>query len=71
VGLTGADDRWWVVMVDTIQLSTPPWDDGLAGRVRAAIAWEREQAHLDSLAEQLESRWSVSVDEQRFAASHP
>jgi hypothetical protein len=71
VGLTGADDRWWVVRVDSIQLSTPPWDDGLAGRVRTAIAWEREQAHLDSLAEQLESHWPVSVDEQRFAASHP
>ena len=53
VGLTGADDRWWVVRVDSIQLSTPPWDDGLAGRVRTAIVWEREQAHLDSLAEQL------------------
>jgi hypothetical protein len=47
VDLTGADDRWWVVRVDSIQLSTPPWDDRLAGRVRTAIAWEREQAHLD------------------------
>jgi hypothetical protein len=71
VGLAGADDRWWVVRVDSIQLSTPPWDDVLAGRVRTAIAWEREQAHLDSLAEQLESRWPVSVAEQRFAASRP
>jgi hypothetical protein len=71
VGLTGADDRWWVVRVDSIRLSTPPWDDELTGRVRAAIAWEREQAHLDSLAKQLESRWPVNVDEQRFAAARP
>jgi hypothetical protein len=71
VGLTAADGQWWVVRVDSIRLSTPPWDDELAGRVRAAIAWEREQAHLDSLARQLESRWRVSVDEQRFAATRP
>ena len=57
--------------MDSIWLSTPPWDHELAGRVRAAIAWEREQAHLNSLAKQLESRWPVNVDEQRFAAARP
>lgn len=71
VGLTTADGRSWVVRVDRIEQSSPSWDDVLAGRVRTAMAWEREQAHLDALAEQLRSRWPVSVDEQRFAASRP
>jgi len=71
VGMTTADDHSWVVRVDSIELSTPPWDDALAGRVRAAMVWEREQAHLDALAKRLESRWPVTVDERQFAASRP
>lgn len=71
VGMVTAEDRSWVVRVDSIEVETPPWNDGLAGRVRAAMAWEREQAHLDSLAARLQSRWPVVVDEQRFAASRP
>lgn len=71
VGLVTADDRSWVVRVESIRFATPPWNDALAGRVRTAMAWQREQTHLDALAEQLESRWPVSVDEQRFAASRP
>lgn len=71
VGLTTGEDRSWVVRVDSVEISVPPWNDALAGRVRTAMAWEREQAHLDALAEQLRSRWPVSVDEQRFAASRP
>jgi len=71
VGMVTDEDRSWIVRVDGIEVSTPPWNDGLAGRVRAAMAWEREQAHLDSLASRLESRWPVVVDEQRFAASRP
>lgn len=71
VGMLTAEDRSWIVRVDSVEVSTPPWNDGLAGRVRAAMAWEREQAHLDSLAARLESRWPVAVDEQRFAASRP
>lgn len=71
VGLTTDEDRSWVVRVDSIEISVPPWNDALAGRVRTAMVWKREQAHLDALAEQLRSRWPVSVDEQRFAASRP
>jgi hypothetical protein len=71
VGLTAEDDHSWVVRVDSIEFKSRPWDDVLASRVRTAITWDREQAHLDALAEQLESRWPVSIDEQRFAASRP
>jgi hypothetical protein len=71
VGLTTEDDRSWVVRVDSIELESPPWDDVLASRVRTAMRWDREQAHLDALAEQLKARWPVSIDEQRFAASRP
>ena len=71
VGLTSEDDRSWVVRVDSIELELPPWNDVLASRVRTAMIWEREQAQLDALAEKLQSRWPVSIDEQRFAASRP
>jgi len=71
VGLTTEDDRSWVVRVDNIELELPPWSDVLASRVRTAMIWEREQDHLDALAERLESRWPVSINEQRFAANRP
>lgn len=67
----GLDGSGWLVRVDRIHVATPPWTDELADRVRTAMAWEREQRHLDSLAEQLRSRWPVTIDEQRFAASRP
>lgn len=71
VGLTTEDGRSWVVRVDSIELESPPWDAVLASRVRTAMLWDREQAHLDALAEQLKSRWPVSIDEQRLAANRP
>lgn len=71
VGMTTEESHSWVVRVDSIELESPPWDDVLASRVRTAMTWEREQTHLDALAEQLKSRWPVSIDEQRFATSRP
>ena len=69
--IAGTEGNWWVVRVDRIELATPAWTDDLAGRARAAMAWEREQSHLDSLGDRLRSRWPVAVDEQRFADSRP
>lgn len=69
--VSGADGAWWLVRVEDIELSAPPWTDELAGRVRAALAWEREQDHLHDLAERLKARWPVIIDEQRFEASRP
>lgn len=71
LGMTTLGERSWVVRVNDIQVVTPPWNDGLADRVRTAMAWEREQAHLDALAERLKSRWPVSIDEGQLAASRP
>ncbi len=69
--VAGTEGDWWVVRVDRIELATPEWSEELAGRARAAMAWEREQDHLDALADRLRPRWPVAVDEQRFADSRP
>lgn len=55
------DGHWWVVRVDSVKFEEAPWDDKLAHRVKTALAWEREQRHLDDLAEQLRQIWPVEV----------
>ncbi|GAA1850980.1 hypothetical protein [Myceligenerans crystallogenes] len=43
---------WWLVRVDSAALAEPEWDEVLAGRVRTAMAHERETAHLAGLAQE-------------------
>jgi hypothetical protein len=55
------DGHWWVVRVDSVEFEETPWDDKLAHRVKTALDWEREQRHLDDLAERLRQIWPVEV----------
>lgn len=52
---------WFLVGVEELSLEPTRWDPTLADRVRAAMAWEREQDHLATMADDLRERWSVRV----------
>jgi len=55
------DGRCWVVRVDSVKFEEVPWDVERAHLVKTALAWEREQRHLDDLAEQLRQVWPVKI----------
>jgi hypothetical protein len=55
--------NWWVVRVENVTLGTQPWDSELALKVKTALAWEREQQHLDEMAAGLRDDWPVDVNE--------
>ncbi len=57
----------WLVSVDSIEFAESTWDDVLATRVQTALAWEREQAHLDRLADDLAAVADVRIDESNVA----
>lgn len=67
----GEAGAWWLVRVGRVQLVAPRWDQQMAGRTKAAMAWDREQAHLQLLAQQLKTRWAVVVHEDRFEVARP
>ncbi len=57
----------WLVSVDSIEFAESTWDDVLATRVQTALAWEREQAHLDRLADDLAAVADVRINESNLA----
>lgn len=59
---------WFLVRVESLVLEPTPWNRALADRVRAAMAWEREQDHLAAMADGLRERWPVHVFSDRVQA---
>lgn len=76
-GGTGLDldadtGRWWLVRVDSLEFDEPAWDEVLSGRVRTAVAFERETEHLASLAAAACDNRCAELHEEhidRFAAA--
>lgn len=63
--------RWWLVRVERIEFEAVRWSPPLAQRVRAAMAWQHQQDHLDKLARSLRQAWPVRVYEDRLDALGP
>lgn len=62
VGVVPGDEGgWYLARIDAIELHPLPWDDELATTVRTALAWEREQAHLERLGQRLAGGGDVVV----------
>lgn len=59
---------WFLVRVDAVALEPAPWDQGLADRVKSAMAWEREESHLAGLADRLRERWPVQTFPEHLQA---
>lgn len=67
----GEDGSWWLVRLGRVDLVSPRWDHEVAGPAKAAMAWDREQAHVRQLAQRLETRWNVVVHEDRAEDARP
>lgn len=52
--------EWWVARIDRARLAAPGWSTRQAQVVRAAMAWERLQAHLSAQADTMSRQVSVS-----------
>jgi len=69
VGLAqGEAGHFYLVRAESVEFHDQPWNDERSALVRTAMAWEREQAHLRRLAEELSRKWETHIYPQRLEA---